>query len=95
MRIGLALLCLSYALFVAFAFVLFGSNVAVTLAQQHSAEGLVHAVGVETGATFFDRAVTQMANDNYYRFLVPATLPVTLVFVYLSWMGLKLFRHNR
>jgi len=32
--------------------------------------------------------------DDYYVFLVPMLLPVGIVFVYVNWLGLKLYRHN-
>eukprot|EP00475_Leptophrys_vorax_P040226 TRINITY_DN7428_c0_g1_i1.p1 TRINITY_DN7428_c0_g1~~TRINITY_DN7428_c0_g1_i1.p1 ORF type:complete len:172 (+),score=22.64 TRINITY_DN7428_c0_g1_i1:60-518(+) len=35
-----------------------------------------------------------IADDEYYSFLVPLTIPVALVVVYLNWFGLKLFRHS-
>ncbi|KAG6525613.1 hypothetical protein ZIOFF_015575 [Zingiber officinale] len=32
-------------------------------------------------------------NDWYYCFLVPLTLPVLIVLVYLHWLSMKLFKH--
>jgi hypothetical protein len=32
--------------------------------------------------------------DRYYCLLLPITIPVGIVFVYLNWMSLKFFRHN-
>lgn len=32
--------------------------------------------------------------DYYYCMLVPATVPVTVIAVYLNWLSLKFFRHN-
>eukprot|EP00026_Physarum_polycephalum_P021850 Phypoly_transcript_25421.p1 GENE.Phypoly_transcript_25421~~Phypoly_transcript_25421.p1 ORF type:complete len:103 (+),score=12.88 Phypoly_transcript_25421:96-404(+) len=32
--------------------------------------------------------------DYYYCMLVPATIPVTVIAVYLNWLSLKFFRHN-
>mmetsp|Transcript_13341 Transcript_13341/g.48567 ORF Transcript_13341/g.48567 Transcript_13341/m.48567 type:complete len:97 (+) Transcript_13341:247-537(+) len=32
--------------------------------------------------------------DLYYTLVVPSTLPVTIFFVYLNWLGLQLFLHN-
>ena len=33
-------------------------------------------------------------DDMYYCFLLPLTIPVGVLFVYLNWMSLKFFRHN-
>eukprot|EP01102_Stenamoeba_stenopodia_P003426 TRINITY_DN13425_c0_g1_i1.p2 TRINITY_DN13425_c0_g1~~TRINITY_DN13425_c0_g1_i1.p2 ORF type:complete len:115 (+),score=24.51 TRINITY_DN13425_c0_g1_i1:185-529(+) len=30
----------------------------------------------------------------YYPFLINATIPVTLMFIYINWASLKFFRHN-
>jgi hypothetical protein len=38
--------------------------------------------------------IDAIAEDEYYSFLVPLTIPVALVVVYLNWFGLKLFRHS-
>jgi phosphatidylinositol glycan anchor class Y biosynthesis protein len=35
-----------------------------------------------------------LANDWYYALLIPMTVPVTLVAVYLNWLAMKFFRHN-
>ncbi len=35
-----------------------------------------------------------IAEDRYYCLLIPLSIPVTLLAVYLNWVGLKLFRHN-
>jgi len=35
-----------------------------------------------------------IAQDRYYAYLVPATLPVTLYMVVWNWMSMKFFRHN-
>jgi phosphatidylinositol N-acetylglucosaminyltransferase subunit Y len=32
--------------------------------------------------------------DQYYCYLVPATIPVTVGFIYFNWLSLKFFRHN-
>ncbi|KAI9146147.1 phosphatidylinositol N-acetylglucosaminyltransferase subunit Y-domain-containing protein [Paraphysoderma sedebokerense] len=32
--------------------------------------------------------------DEYYCYLVPLTLPVTIAFIHLNWLGMKLFRHS-
>jgi H+/Cl- antiporter ClcA len=32
--------------------------------------------------------------DHYYCWLIPTTIPVTYLFIYLNWMSLKFFRHN-
>ncbi|THU67145.1 hypothetical protein C4D60_Mb05t21560 [Musa balbisiana] len=32
-------------------------------------------------------------NDWYYCFLVPLTLPVMIILVYLHWVSMKLFKH--
>ena len=32
--------------------------------------------------------------DRYYCLLVPLTVPLTLLALYLDWLGFKLFRHN-
>lgn len=35
-----------------------------------------------------------LREDKYYSVLLPMALPTTFVAVYISWLGLKLFRHN-
>jgi phosphatidylinositol N-acetylglucosaminyltransferase subunit Y len=35
-----------------------------------------------------------LRNDWYYSLLVPLTIPVALVAIYLNWLGMKLFRHS-
>ena len=43
-----------------------------------------------TGNTILD----SIKNDSYYALLVPATLPVLVIFFFLNWLSLKFFRHN-
>ena len=35
-----------------------------------------------------------LREDKHYSALLPLALPTTLIAVYVSWVGLKLFRHN-
>ena len=35
-----------------------------------------------------------IAEDQYYCYLVPATLPVALYIVVWNWASMKFFRHN-
>lgn len=35
-----------------------------------------------------------LQQDEYYSLLLPLLLPVALAFVYLNWLGMKLYRHN-
>ena len=35
-----------------------------------------------------------LRGDWYYSLLVPLTIPVALVAIYLNWLGMKLFRHS-
>jgi len=35
-----------------------------------------------------------LQQDSFYRYLLPLTLPVVLLTVYINWVGLKMFRHN-
>ena len=35
-----------------------------------------------------------IAQDEYYCYLLPATLPVTVYMVLWNWMSMKFFRHN-
>jgi hypothetical protein len=35
-----------------------------------------------------------LQQDEYYSLLLPLLLPVGLAFVYLNWLGMKLYRHN-
>lgn len=44
----------------------------------------------ETGHYLLD----WVRDDNYYCLLVPCTWVVTLLAVYLNWLGMKYFRHN-
>ncbi|KAL8547683.1 hypothetical protein ACS0TY_007124 [Phlomoides rotata] len=37
--------------------------------------------------------IRAIQNDWYYCFLVPLTLPILLVAVYLHWLSMKLFKH--
>lgn len=32
--------------------------------------------------------------DRYYQLLVPLTVPVTILAVFINWMSMKLFKHN-
>ena len=41
-----------------------------------------------------NRLLDWMRDDYYYCVLVPLTLPVTVVAMYLSWFTKMLFRHN-
>ncbi len=78
---GWVLVLVSYTLFMLSACAFLGGGVVTALSES----------APPSSAPF----LSWLAQDDYFRFLVPATLPVTLVFVYLNWMGLKLFRHNR
>ena len=33
-------------------------------------------------------------DDNFYGYLIPTLLPMTIYFVFYNWLGLKLFRHS-
>ncbi len=35
-----------------------------------------------------------LSTDWYYALLLPMSVPVTLVAVYLNWLAMKFFRHN-
>ena len=35
-----------------------------------------------------------LESDVYYCYLVPLTIPVTILTCYANWVGLKFFRHN-
>ncbi|ETN07618.1 hypothetical protein PPTG_12960 [Phytophthora nicotianae INRA-310] len=35
-----------------------------------------------------------LERDVYYRYLVPLTIPVTILACYANWVSLKFFRHN-
>jgi len=35
-----------------------------------------------------------LQEDDYYCLLVPLLLPVAILFVYINWIGYKLYRHN-
>ncbi|ONK63385.1 uncharacterized protein A4U43_C07F14580 [Asparagus officinalis] len=37
--------------------------------------------------------LSAIQNDRYYCLLLPLTLPVLVVAVYLHWLSMKLFRH--
>ncbi|XXG44387.1 hypothetical protein AAC387_Pa01g4208 [Persea americana] len=37
--------------------------------------------------------ISAIQNDRYYCLLVPLTLPVVVVAVYLHWLSMKLFKH--
>jgi len=41
-----------------------------------------------------NRLVDFLRTDWYYSLLVPLTVPVALVAIYLNWLGMKLFRHS-
>jgi hypothetical protein len=44
----------------------------------------------ETGVAVLDG----IRNDRYYCLLIPLLIPVTVIVVYMNWLGLKIFRHN-
>ena len=53
------------------------------------------AIGVakflpKSGNEFVDFVI----EDNYYCYLVPLTIPTTVVALYANWVSLKFFRHN-
>lgn len=35
-----------------------------------------------------------LSTDYYYSYLIPCTFIVTIIAIYLNWLGLKFFRHN-
>ncbi|KAK9125153.1 hypothetical protein Scep_013999 [Stephania cephalantha] len=37
--------------------------------------------------------ISAIQNDRYYCILVPVTLPLLVVAVYLHWLSMKLFKH--
>ncbi|CAI5737243.1 unnamed protein product [Peronospora destructor] len=64
-------------------------------------ETLVVAEEVNHMATFSSEQETERSNlllalerDVYYCFLVPLTIPVTILACYANWVSLKFFRHN-
>ncbi|KAI9031154.1 phosphatidylinositol N-acetylglucosaminyltransferase subunit Y-domain-containing protein [Hyaloraphidium curvatum] len=44
----------------------------------------------ETGVKLLDL----IREDRYYSFLVPLTLPVTVILMVVNWVGFKVYRHN-
>lgn len=44
----------------------------------------------DTGVFWLDN----IKYDYYYCLLIPLTLPASVVFVFINWLGLKIFRHN-
>ncbi|WVZ68026.1 hypothetical protein U9M48_017017 [Paspalum notatum var. saurae] len=40
-----------------------------------------------------NRILAAIQNDWYYCLLVPLTLPVIIVAVYLRWLSMKMFKH--
>lgn len=38
--------------------------------------------------------LSAMETDTYYCYLVPLTIPITMVACYANWVSLKFFRHN-
>lgn len=34
-----------------------------------------------------------LATDDFYCFLVPLSIPVTVIFIYANWVAMKFFRH--
>ncbi|KAL7679032.1 putative phosphatidylinositol N-acetylglucosaminyltransferase subunit Y [Plasmopara halstedii] len=38
--------------------------------------------------------ISSVERDVYYCYLVPLTIPVTIVACYANWVSLKFFRHN-
>lgn len=38
--------------------------------------------------------LSAMESDTYYCYLVPLTIPITMVACYANWVSLKFFRHN-
>jgi len=41
-----------------------------------------------------NQLVDFLAGDWHYSLLLPLTIPVTLVAVYLNWLAMKFYRHN-
>lgn len=57
--------------------------------------GLMYAIFIskwmpDTGHSLLDA----IKRDNYYCLLVPLTLPVSIIMVFVNWLGMKFFRHN-
>jgi len=44
----------------------------------------------DTGFVLLDA----IKHDRYYSYLLAATIPVTLIFIYFNWLSLKFFRHS-
>ncbi|KAM0892482.1 hypothetical protein ACQ4PT_025707 [Festuca glaucescens] len=40
-----------------------------------------------------NRLLSAIQNDRYYCLLVPLTLPVIIVAVYVHWLSMKIFKH--
>ena len=38
--------------------------------------------------------IAAVQQDEFYCLLLPCLMPVALLFVYLNWLGMKLYRHN-
>ncbi|KAK9811712.1 hypothetical protein WJX72_008827 [[Myrmecia] bisecta] len=41
-----------------------------------------------------NRLLLFLRDDEYYHLLVPLTIPVSIIAVFLNWMSLKFFKHN-
>lgn len=52
--------------------------------------------GAHVGATGADSVglLDALERDVYYCYLLPLTIPVTILAFYANWVSLKFFRHN-
>jgi hypothetical protein len=46
------------------------------------------------GLTPRSRRGVEVRDDHYYCYLVPLTLPPTLLAIYLNWLGMMFYKHN-
>ena len=86
--------CLGATILVASIFLLVGSIYSILISKVFPvvAPGPVESSGSVSDLVL--RFLAAVSEDRYYCLLVPLSIPITLLAIYLNWMGLKLFRHN-
>jgi hypothetical protein len=47
-----------------------------------------------TSPTSFEVILHWISNDTYYCVLIPLTIPMLMLVIYVSWVGKELFRYN-
>lgn len=91
---GYTLLALTFVFFVGTVYALVVSKMMPHTGNAVSMHTITYQIKRKYNYFDFKNILDWIKDDYFYCMLVPVTIPVTVIAVYLNWLSLKFFRHN-